>query len=64
MIELLERQKRLTKNQRLEMDGGLHTETVAAARDAGVDWFVIGSGIFDHPDRAQAIAELRERIGK
>jgi len=55
--------KRLSKNQRLEMDGGLHAETVAAARDAGVDWFVIGSGIFDHPDRAAAIAELRERIG-
>src|SRR5579884_2688925 len=42
--------KRLTKDQRLEMDGGLHNETVAAAREAGVDWFVIGSGIFDHPD--------------
>jgi len=54
--------KRLTKDQRLEMDGGLHNETVAAAREAGVDWFVIGSGIFDHPDRAEAIAELRERI--
>lgn len=56
--------KRLTKDQRLEMDGGLHNETVAAAREAGVDWFVIGSGIFDHPDRAEAIAELREKIGK
>ncbi|HXE52521.1 MAG TPA: ribulose-phosphate 3-epimerase [Tepidisphaeraceae bacterium] len=54
--------KRLTKNQRLEMDGGLHNETIAAARDAGVDWFVIGSAIFDHPDRAAAISELRERI--
>jgi ribulose-phosphate 3-epimerase len=54
--------KRLTKNQRLEMDGGLHNETIAAAREAGVDWFVIGSAIFDQSDRAAAIAELRERI--
>ena len=54
--------KRLAPSQRLEMDGGLHLETVRAARDAGVDWFVIGSGIFDHPDRATAIGELRERI--
>ncbi|HEX4794072.1 MAG TPA: ribulose-phosphate 3-epimerase [Humisphaera sp.] len=55
--------KRLTKNQRLEMDGGLHAETIRAAADAGVDWFVVGSGIFDHPDRKAAIAELREKIG-
>ena len=54
--------KRLSKNQRLEMDGGIHKETIAAARDAGVDWFVVASAIFDHPDRAAAIAELRERI--
>ena len=54
--------KRLAKNQRLEMDGGLHAETIRAAADAGVDWFVVGSGIFDNPDRAAAIAELRERI--
>jgi ribulose-phosphate 3-epimerase len=55
--------KRLRPNQRLEMDGGLHAETIASARSAGVDWFVVGSGIFDHPDRAAAIAELRRRIG-
>jgi ribulose-phosphate 3-epimerase len=54
--------KRLTKDQRLEIDGGIHNETIAAARDAGVDWFVIGSAIFDHPDRAAAIAELRDRL--
>ena len=41
--------KRLAKHQRLEMDGGLHNETIAAARDAGVDWFVVASAIFDHP---------------
>src|SRR5205823_5879772 len=54
--------KRLGKHQRMEMDGGLHAETVRAAADAGVDWFVIGSAIFDHPDRPAAIAELRQRI--
>jgi ribulose-phosphate 3-epimerase len=56
--------KRLAKHQRLEMDGGLHNETIAAARDAGVDWFVVASAIFDHPDRAAAIAQLRERISR
>jgi ribulose-phosphate 3-epimerase len=54
--------KRLRPNQRLEMDGGLHAETIASARSAGVDWFVIGSGIFDFADRAAAIAQLRSRI--
>jgi ribulose-phosphate 3-epimerase len=55
--------RRLRADQRLEMDGGLHAQTVASARSAGVDWFVVGSGIFEQRDRAAAIAELRRRIG-
>ena len=49
-------------DQRLEIDGGINHETIAAARDVGVDWFVVASAIFDHPNRAEAIAELREKI--
>lgn len=54
--------KRLRQDQRVEIDGGIHQETIKAARDAGVDWFVVGSGIFDAKDRAAAIAELREQL--
>ena len=54
--------KRLRKDQRLEMDGGLHNETIRAARDAGVDWFVIASAIFDAPDRKAAIEALRAKL--
>ena len=54
--------KRIGPHQRIEIDGGIHAQTIRAARDAGVDWFVVGSGIFDHSDRAAAIAELREKI--
>jgi ribulose-phosphate 3-epimerase len=55
--------KRLTADQRLEIDGGIHEQTIRQARDAGVDWFVIGSGIFEHKDRAAAITELRKQLG-
>lgn len=55
--------KRLRGNQRLEIDGGIHAETIRQARDAGVDWFVVASAIFDEKDRAAAIAELRTRLG-
>jgi ribulose-phosphate 3-epimerase len=54
--------KRLRPSQRLEIDGGIHTETIAAARSAGIDWFVIGSGIFDTPDRTATIGELKRRM--
>lgn len=54
--------KRLRADQRLEMDGGLHAETIRMARNAGVDWFVVGSAIFDKPDRAAAIEELRTKL--
>jgi ribulose-phosphate 3-epimerase len=51
--------KRLRDTQRLEIDGGVSPQTVRQACDAGVDWFVVASAIFDQPDRAAAIAELR-----
>jgi ribulose-phosphate 3-epimerase len=36
-------------DQRLEIDGGIHVGTIEQARDAGVDWFVVASAIFDRP---------------
>jgi ribulose-phosphate 3-epimerase len=54
--------KRLRPDQRLEIDGGIHAQTIRQAKDAGVDWFVIGSAIFDDPNRAAAISELRRLI--
>ncbi len=54
--------KRLRADQRLQIDGGINHETIGAARDAGVDWFVVASAIFDRSDRAAAIAELREKL--
>lgn len=57
-----ELRRRLRPEQRLEIDGGIHRQTIQQARDAGVDWFVIGSAIFDAPDRPAEIAALRELI--
>ncbi|HMB96414.1 MAG TPA: ribulose-phosphate 3-epimerase [Tepidisphaeraceae bacterium] len=54
--------KRLRSDQRLEMDGGIHAETIRSAKNAGVDWFVVASAIFDKPDRAAAIRELRAKL--
>jgi ribulose-phosphate 3-epimerase len=54
---------RLRPEQRLEIDGGIKPDNIRQARDAGVDWFVVASAIFDRPDRAAAIRELRDRLG-
>jgi ribulose-phosphate 3-epimerase len=62
LTKVREVRKRIGPHQRIEIDGGIHVGTIKVARDAGVDWFVIGSGIFDHPSRATAIAELREQL--
>ncbi|HEX8324110.1 MAG TPA: ribulose-phosphate 3-epimerase [Tepidisphaeraceae bacterium] len=50
----------LGPNQRLEIDGGIGPDTIAAARAAGVDWFVVGSALFDVSDR-RATAETLKR---
>lgn len=54
--------KRLRPNQRLQIDGGIGPDTIAAARNAGVDWFVVASAIFDQKDRPAAITALRQRL--
>jgi ribulose-phosphate 3-epimerase len=51
--------KRLRPDQRLEIDGGINAETLRIAADAGADWFVVASAIFDQPDRRAAMAKLR-----
>lgn len=58
----VEVKKRLRADQRLEIDGGINPHTIGQAADAGVDWFVVASAIFDEPDRAAAIGALRGRL--
>jgi len=55
--------KRLRPNQRLEIDGGIKPDNIQQAVSAGVDWFVVASAIFDQPNRAAAIAQLRGHLG-
>jgi len=54
--------KRLRTNQRLEIDGGIKPDNIRQAADAGVDWFVVASAIFDETDRRAAIAALRQHL--
>jgi ribulose-phosphate 3-epimerase len=51
----------LIPNQRLEMDGGIHAETVDACLDAGCDVVVSGSAVFGLPaaKRGGVIERLR-----
>jgi ribulose-phosphate 3-epimerase len=66
MPEMLEKvrqlKKRISPTQRIEIDGGIKAENIASAREAGVDWFVVASAIFDAQDRAAAIAAIRSQI--
>jgi ribulose-phosphate 3-epimerase len=43
----------------LEVDGGITTETIAAAWGAGADTFVAGTAVFGTPDPAEAVRHLR-----
>ena len=53
---------RMRPDQRIEIDGGMNHETIGQAFASGVDWFVVGSAIFDQTDRAAAIFELRNAL--
>ncbi len=47
---------------RIEVDGGVAPETIAAIDEAGADIFVAGSAIFGKRDYRAAIDALRERL--
>jgi ribulose-phosphate 3-epimerase len=48
---------------RLEIDGGVKADNIAEIARAGADTFVAGSAIFNAPDYAQVIAQMRANVG-
>jgi ribulose-phosphate 3-epimerase len=47
---------------RLEVDGGVKVDNIRAIAAAGADTFVAGSAIFNSPDYAATIAQMRAEI--
>lgn len=47
---------------RLEIDGGVKVDNIRAIAEAGADMFVAGSAIFNAPDYATRIAEMRAEL--
>ncbi len=66
VLEKIARAKTLIQtrqlNTRIHVDGGINTNTIAAAARAGADTFIAGSAIFGATDYAQAISQLRQAI--
>jgi ribulose-phosphate 3-epimerase len=48
----------------VEIDGGIGTDTVEAAAEAGVDCFVAGSAVYGADDPGRAVAALRDQAGR
>lgn len=46
----------------LEVDGGVKVDNIAEIAQAGADTFVAGSAIFNQPDYALVIREMREQL--
>jgi ribulose-phosphate 3-epimerase len=47
---------------RLEVDGGITPDNIAEIAAAGADTFVAGSAIFNKPDYAAVISEMRKQL--
>ena len=48
----------------VEIDGGINTDTIEAAAEAGVDMFVAGSAVYGADDPSAAIAALRAQAAR
>ena len=49
---------------RLEIDGGVNSDNIADIAAAGADMFVAGSAIFNAPDYAEVITQMRQQLAK
>ncbi|MAN51712.1 MULTISPECIES: ribulose-phosphate 3-epimerase [Marinimicrobium] len=49
---------------RLEVDGGVNLETLKSVAEAGADTFVAGSAIFNAPDYADVIGQMRQQLAE
>ncbi len=60
-IELLRAEcEKRGRNIHIQVDGGINAVTAAEVKKAGADVLVAGSAVFNAPDCAEAIKELRE----
>jgi ribulose-phosphate 3-epimerase len=60
--EVRRRVAALGRDIRIEVDGGIKADNIAAVAKAGADTFVAGSAIFNSPDYAATIAAMRRAI--
>ena len=62
--EKLRNLKQMVKNKNilLEVDGGIHSDNIKTAFDAGADILVAGTAIFKQDDYKQTIADLRAKL--
>jgi ribulose-phosphate 3-epimerase len=44
----------------LQVDGGISMQTIEMALEAGADTFVVGSAVFNAPDPAQMVIDIRK----
>lgn len=49
---------------RLEIDGGVKVDNIAEIASAGADMFVAGSAIFNAPNYADVISQMRDELAK
>jgi ribulose-phosphate 3-epimerase len=65
LTKIREARERINSSGRdiwLEVDGGVKTDNIADVARAGADTFVAGSAIFNSPDYAKTIADMRASL--
>lgn len=65
--EVLDKIKLLRQNfpnVKIGVDGGVRLDNIGELKNAGVDYFVVGSGILKAPNISETVSELKEKILK
>lgn len=67
-LEKIQHVKKLVSSHGLPIhiavDGGVKTDNIAEIAKAGADMFIAGSAIFNQPDYAKVITEMRQKLSE
>ena len=54
--------KKLVPHLKIEVDGGVNIDNIKAISDAGADYFIVGSGLFEAEDSKKQFENLQMKI--
>lgn len=62
VIDKIRRLREIDKNIKIEVDGGVNLDNISVLNQAGANYFVVGTGLFNAPDIKERFNQLQQKL--